>query len=79
MRNIFENDSILVVATGRDYDFIATIENKTDDRICLVFNDTTGLEPMDIQPNNWIGIEADHSGYMILHAIRNNQFMLRKE
>lgn len=73
---IFENDFIKVSTTDRDYDFIAVIENKTDKKIC-VYYDKPGFndiyKPTLIQPNSWVGIEANDEGYDWMEAIENNQ------
>lgn len=76
---IFENDFIKVSTTGHDYDFIAVIENKTDKKICVHydkpgFNDI--YDPTLIQPNSWVGIEADDEGYDWMEAIENNQIYI---
>ena len=57
---IFENEEILVKETGHDYDFIATVENKTDHEITIVFDDDF-IEPIVV--DDWIGILADSNGY----------------
>lgn len=76
MTTIFENDFIKVSTTGHHYDFIAVIENKTDKKIC-VYYDKPGFndiyDPTLIQPNNWVGIEANDEGYDWIEAIKRNQ------
>lgn len=73
---IFENDFIKVSTTEHDPDFIAVIENKTDKKIC-VYYDKPGFndiyDPTLIQPNSWVGIEANDEGYYWMEAIENNQ------
>lgn len=73
---IFENKFIKVSTTDRDSDFIAVIENKTDKKIC-VYYDKPGFndiyKPTLIQPNSWVGIEANDEGYDWMEAIENNQ------
>lgn len=76
MTTIFENDFIEVSTTGHDYDFIAVIENKTNQKICVHydkpgFNDI--YDPTLIQPNSWVGIEANDEGYDWIEAIKRNQ------
>lgn len=76
MTTIFKNDFIEVSTTGHDYDFIAVIENKTNQKICVHydkpgFNDI--YDPTLIQPNSWVGIEANDEGYDWIEAIRHNQ------
>ena len=40
-KTIYENKQIKVTTTGQDYDFIATIENKTNDKIIIKCVDQT--------------------------------------
>ena len=76
MTTIFENDLIKVSTTGRDYDFIAIIDNKTDGQICIHY-DKPGYndhyEPILVAPNDWIGLLADDEGRDWVKAIENNQ------
>ena len=44
MYQIFENELIRVESTGRDYDFIVTIENKTDKKIRVHYKDMDLLD-----------------------------------
>ena len=65
MKTIFENEFIRVESTGKDYDFIATIENKTDKNIRLRYNPMDFdviYDTIDIKPNDWIGLLADKEG-----------------
>lgn len=79
MTTIFENDFIKVSTTGHDYDFIAVIENKTNQKICVHY-DKSGFndiyDPILIQPNSWVGIEANDEGYDWIEAIRLNQIYI---
>lgn len=76
MTKIFENDLIKVSTTGHDYDFIAVIENKTNEQICVhydkpCYNDN--YDPILIAPNDWFGLLADEEGRDWIKAIENNQ------
>lgn len=65
MKTIFENEFICVESTGRNYDFIATIENKTGKKIRVHYKDTSPLDvydTIDVEPNDWIGLLADDEG-----------------
>ena len=65
MKTIFENELICVELTGRDYDFIATIENKTDKKIRVHYKDMDLLDTydtIDVEPNDWVGLLADEEG-----------------
>lgn len=76
MTTIFENDFIKVSTTDKDYDFIAVIENKTNNKICVHYDEpgyNDNYEPILIQPNSWVGLLADDEGYDWIKAIENNQ------
>ena len=65
MKTIFENEFIRVESTGKDYDFIATIENKTDKNIRLRYNPMDFdviYDTIDIESNDWVGLLADEEG-----------------
>ncbi len=76
MTKIFENDLIKVSTTGHDYDFIAVIENKTNEQICVHYDKpgcNDDYDPILIEPNDWVGLLADEEGRDWLKAIENNQ------
>ena len=76
MTTIFENDLIKVSTTGRDYDFIAIIDNKTDGQICVHYDKpgyNDNYDPILVAPNDWFGLLADDEGRDWLKAIKNNQ------
>ena len=76
MTTIFENDFIKVSTTGRDYDFIAVIENKTNNQICIHYNEPgydDNYDPISIRSNSWVGVENDEEGRDWVKAIKNNQ------
>lgn len=65
MKTIFENELIRVESTGRDYDFIATVKNKTDKKICVHYKDIDLLDAydtIDVESNDWIGLLTDEEG-----------------
>ena len=74
---IYEDDTIVVTDTGRDYDFIATVENI--DRTYPIRIKFTGdfdyIEPIEIDANDWIGILADDEGIDEIHAFMTNNFV----
>ena len=79
MTTIFENDLIKVSATGRDYDFIAIIDNKTDGQICIHYDESScnnNYDPILVAPNDWIGLLADEEGRDWVKAIENNQIYI---
>lgn len=79
MTTIFENDFIKVGTTDRDYDFIAVVENKTNQKICVHYDQpgyNDSYDPILIQPNSWVGIEANDEGYDWIEAIKHNQIYI---
>lgn len=67
---IYSKDGIVVKKTGRDYDFIATIQNNTDDIFYINTYDPNcdNVEECNVvvNPHDWIGILADDEGYDIV-------------
>ena len=59
MKTVFENEVIKVSRTGRDYDFIAVVENKTDKKVKIIFNHDD-VEDFSICANDWVGLLADY-------------------
>lgn len=79
MTTIFENDLIKVSTTGRDYDFIAIIDNKTDGQICIHYDEpgyNDNYDPILVAPNDWFGLLADDEGRNWVKAIENNQIYI---
>ena len=79
MTTIFENDLIKVSTTGHDYDFIAVVENKTNEQICVHYDEqgyNDNYDPILVAPNDWIGLLADDEGRDWLKAIENNQIYI---
>ena len=76
MKVIFENDIVKVSETGRDYDFIAVVENKLDEEIQVIFDDED-LEPetMTIDGNDWCGILANYGGRLVVEEIKGGRFL----
>ena len=73
---IFENEFIKVDTAEQDSVFIAVIENKLDEQICVhydepVYNDN--YDPILIAPNDWVGLFANEKGIDWLKAFENNQ------
>lgn len=76
---IFENKFIKVSTTDRDSDFIAVIENKMNNRICVHYDEpgyNDNYDPILIQPNSWVGIENDDEGHDWIEAIKHNQIYI---
>ena len=53
---VMESDVYKLSVTGRDYDCIAFVENKTDEPLVFSFKDNSAIEPFVIEPNGWIGL-----------------------
>ena len=73
---IFENEFIKVSTTGKDYDFITVIENKTNEQICVHYNEpgyNDNYDPILIAPNDWVGLLANEEGRDWVEAFKNNQ------
>lgn len=67
-----------VKTTGHDYDFIAHIENNTDNVLKLFIDDLEGWysEPIVILPHDWVGLLADEDGRGQLESIMNGDFKI---
>lgn len=74
METVFENDVIKVSRTGRDYDFIAVVENKTNKEIKIVFNDEFEFCNFSVDSNDWIGLLANDDGYTSLEELEAERF-----
>lgn len=72
MKTTVKNECFEVKRTGRDYDFIATIENNTD--LILAITPADFEEPFYIEPNDWVGLLADDEGYYTLEALENGKY-----
>lgn len=76
MKTIFENEFIRVKSTGRDYDFVATVENKTDKNIRIRYNPMDFdviYDTIDIKPNDWVGLLVDEEGYDLVRKFKLGQ------
>lgn len=76
MEKIFENDFIKVNTTVKDSDFIAVIENKTNNKICVHYDEpgyNDNYDPILIRSNSWVGVENNDEGRDWVRAIENNQ------
>lgn len=66
---IYEDERVMVKTTGHDYDFIATIQNKTNsDFECFIGKDDD--RSCVLKANDWVGILADGEGYEDLELIK---------
>ena len=79
MEKIFENDLIKVSTTGKDYGFIAIVDNKTDGQICIHYDEPSyndNYDPILIAPNDWFGLLSGEEGRDWIKAIENNQIYI---
>lgn len=73
MKIIYENDYIIVKSTDNNTDFIATIENKTNNYITLSYFDEDGnnIDQIDFEPKIWVWLLAGEDSELILKSIAN--------
>lgn len=75
MKTVFENEIIKVSQTESDYDFIAVVENKTDKEVKIMFNnDELEYYNFSVGANDWVGLLANHDGYVSLEGLVAKQF-----
>lgn len=75
---ILRDDYLQIKTTGRDYDFIASVYNKTDKPIHLIFDEEAGVDisELELDTLNWFGILANNNGYRMLEVLVNNKFSI---
>lgn len=61
---IYDKNGIKVTETGRDYDFIATVENDTDKEYYI-----DELE-LSVPAHDWVGLLADEDGYRTVNYFK---------
>ena len=66
---LYEDDKVVIKTTGRDYDFIATIENKTDFAMIVIADGSSAIR---VDANGWIGILADEEGRHFMEQVRGD-------
>lgn len=78
MEALFENEKIKVSKTGRDYDFVAVVENKTQKDILITFPDTDDFfgEEFSVSANDWAGILAIEETPNLLQAFEQGDFFI---
>lgn len=64
---VYDKDGIKVTETGRDYDFIATVENTTDEDYLV---EGSGFEEFTVPAHDWVGLLADEDGYATLNYFK---------
>ena len=73
MEKLIKSDNFEVSITGRNYDFIAVIENNSDEKLKIVFDNDEDYY-LEIEPNDWLGLLADDEGYSMLNYFKNNNY-----
>lgn len=75
---ILRDDFLQIRTTGHDYDFVASIYNKTNKPIHLIFDEEVGVDvdKLELDALNWYGILANENGYKMLEALINNKFLV---
>ena len=77
---VFEDEKIKAWTTGRDYDFILVIENKTGRDIELEFEgDLIKEEKIQISKNDWIGLLTNIETYAFIEDLYNKNFAYANE
>lgn len=74
MRKIYEDNEICVTDLEKDWDFIATIQNKTNDKLLIDFYDTDNS--IEIEPHTWLGLLADDEGYFLKNQFETMNFIV---
>lgn len=71
MKNIFENDFLVIRDTKQDYDFRYIIENKKSQKVNLYL---TGLDDnFELDGNSWVGLfNGDYSDSIVDSIINEN-------
>ena len=77
-RIVFEDGFIVVETTGRDYDFVATIENLSNEDIFIILDDTDEncFDPIEVGADNWIGILATADCWEIIEQFELGNFRI---
>lgn len=68
--------NIIFKKTGRDYDFIATIENENDYPVRVIDYYENELEDIIVPANDWVGLFADERGRMWVKKIEKGEYSL---
>lgn len=69
---VMEGEDYKLSVTGREYDFVGLVENKTNEPLAFSFSDNSAIEPFCIEPNGWFGL----SNYAEIGAIASANFEL---
>lgn len=76
---IYEDDEIIIRETGSKTDFIATVENHSDETIYIFPDENADIdtifEMFEVEPNDWYGIFADDEGRNMVRAFKEDKFI----
>jgi hypothetical protein len=81
-KTIYEDENITVSTTGKDYDFIAIVENHGDEDVTIRFDesDEVGSDEhnFSLDAGDWAGLLANVDGYICLSAFYNGKFSVEE-
>ena len=72
---LYQDNNIEIYLTGRDYDFIAVVDNFSEKEIKIKIKDDNVeyiFEDFTVKPCDWVGILADNEGYSFVEAVEQN-------
>lgn len=69
------NNLITIKKTKHDYDFIATVTNKSENPVLITFKNDD-LPSIRIAPHLWFGILADDEGRAMLKALERKEYSI---
>lgn len=72
---LYEDENIILKSTGRNYDFIATIENKLDKPIHIKFDNE---DIIGMSGNHWVGLLANDDGWDTINNIIARKFYVER-
>ena len=79
MKKILENEYAIIRETEQDYDFIAAIENKTEQKLKITFTgEAESYGAIEIEASYWCGLLATYGGRAMLEAIKNGDFIIEE-
>lgn len=71
MKEIFKDEYITLTSTEQDFDFIAIIENNSEE---LIRFETNGEDLFCIEPKKHIGLLANGTERAIFETLKNKQY-----
>jgi len=84
-KTVYENEDVIISTTGRDYDFVATIQNKTLSDIVLTLPQTDDFAGSEAEPweyrvpaDNWVGLFYHEYQGNIQQALEQGDFTVRE-